>query len=208
VKPENVRFFDSAAEFRGWLADNHATAPFQWIGFYKKAAGPRTSLTYDDAVGEALCFGWIDGQLHGIDELANTIRFSPRRRGSNWSKPNIQRVGELTRAGRMHSAGMRAFDARREPTPGAYTYETRPADLPPELEEVFRAQPAAWEFWRAQTSSYRRSMTWWVVSAKRDETRHRRLAALIAESAAEHKISDIDLPKLGPPAARAEASNG
>ena len=198
MKPENIRFFDSASNFRAWLESNHAAVPDQWIGFYKKAAGRRDAMTYDEAVVEALCFGWIDGQLHGVDELTNTIRFSPRRPGSNWSASNIQRVGELTQAERMRPAGLRAFEARREPPPGAYSYETRPADLPPELADVFRGNPGAWQFWRAQTPSYRKSMTWWVVSAKRDETRQRRLAALIVESAAQHKISDIDLPKLGP----------
>ena len=197
MKPENVRFFDSAADFRAWLEANHDSAPFQWVGFYKKGAG-RTALTYDDAVLEALCFGWIDGQTNRVDDLSVTTRFSPRRPGSNWSELNIARVKELRGAGRMHPAGLRAFEARREPTPGAYRYETRPADLPLELAEVFRAQPAAWDFWRQQTPSYRKSMTWWVVNAKREETRLRRLAALIAESAAGHKISDIDLPKLTP----------
>ena len=207
MKPENVRFFDSAAEFRAWLAENHADEPFQWVGFYKKAAGPR-GLIYDDAVIEALCFGWIDGQTNRVDDLRITTRFSPRRPGSNWSELNITRVKELTQAGRMHPAGLRAFEARREREPGAYTYETRPADLPSELEEIFRAQPAAWEFWRAQTPSYRKSMTWWVVSAKREETRLRRLAALIDESAAGTRISEINLPKLGQLQAAGRASNG
>ena len=195
MKPENVRFFDSTAEFRAWLADNHAAAPFQWVGFYKKAAGPR-GLSYDEAVLEALCFGWIDGQTNRVDDLRITIRFSPRRPDSNWSELNIRRVKELRRAGRLHSPGLRAFEARREAEPGAYTYETRPADLPSELEEVFRAEPAAWEFWRQQTPSYRKSMTWWVVSAKRDDTRERRLAVLIDEHAAGRRIDLLNLPKV------------
>jgi uncharacterized protein YdeI (YjbR/CyaY-like superfamily) len=198
VKPENVRFFESAADFREWLGANHDKSPFQWIGFWKKAAGPRSGLTYDEAVGEALCFGWIDGQLHGIDERSNTIRFSPRRPGSNWSQLNIARVEELKRAGRMHPAGLAAFAARREPEPGAYTYETRPADLPDDLSAIFRKNKAAWEFWRAQTPGYRKSMTWWVVQGKQEQTRLRRLDALIAESAKGIKISDLNLPKLGP----------
>jgi uncharacterized protein YdeI (YjbR/CyaY-like superfamily) len=207
VKPENIRFFGSAAEFRAWLDANHAAAPFQWVGFYKKSAGPR-GMTYDEAVIEALCFGWIDGQSNRVDDLSITVRFSPRRPASNWSELNIARVKELQRAGRMHPAGMRVFEARRETGPGAYTYETRPPDLPPELAEVFRAHPAAWEFWRGQTPSYRKSMTWWVVSAKRDETRLRRLAALIDESAARRKISEINLPKLAPTVPAGRASGG
>jgi len=207
VKPENVRFFDSDTEFRTWLADNHASAPFQWIGFYKKAAGPR-GLGYDEAVREALCFGWIDGQTNRIDDLSITIRFSPRRPDSHWSASNIQRVSELASRGLMQPAGLRAFEIRRPPEPGGYPYETRPEDLPEHLEQVFRAKPAAWEFWRVQTPSYRKSMTWWVVSAKRDDTRLRRLAALIDESAAARRISELNLPKLGPPVAAGRASSG
>ncbi len=207
MKPENVSFFDSAPEFRAWLADNHAAAPFQWVGFYKKAAGPR-GLSYDEAVREALCFGWIDGQANRVDDLRITVRFSPRRPGSNWSASNIQRMSELTRSGLMQPAGLRAFEARRPPEPDGYSYETRPEDLPEHLEQVFRASPTAWQFWRGQTPSYRKSMTWWVVSAKRDDTRLRRLAALIDESAAGRKISEVNLPKLSPPAPAGRASNG
>ena len=195
MKPENIRFFDSAADFRAWLQASHDAAQAQWVGFYKKAAGPR-GMTYDEAVGEALCFGWIDGQTNRVDDLSVTTRFSPRRPTSNWSEANIARVKELTGAGRMHPAGLRAFEARRPPAGGAYTYETRPADLPAELAAIFSAQPAAWEFWRAQTPSYRKSMIWWVVSAKQESTRLRRLEALIAESVAQRRIDELHLPRL------------
>ena len=198
MKPENVRFFKSAADFRKWLEANHDKAPFQWLGFWKKAAGPRAGVTYDEAVVEALCFGWIDGQTNRVDDLSVTTRFSPRRAGSNWSTTNIKLVGELTKAGRMHPAGTRAFEARKEPEPGAYTYETRPADLPDDLAAIFRKNKGAWEFWRGQTPGYRKSMTWWVVSAKQEQTRLRRLDALIAESAEGIKIDDLHLPKLSP----------
>ena len=196
MKPENVRFFDSAAEFRRWLAANHDKAPFQWIGFWKKSAGPRTSLTYDEAVEEALCFGWIDGQTNRLDDLSVTIRFSPRRPASNWSESNHQRVARLIASGRMQPPGLRAYEARSAIKLGEYTYETRPADLPPELEEVFRTNPAAWEFYAAQTPSYRKQMTWYVVSAKRQETRLRRLAAVMHESAAGRRIDLLNTPKL------------
>jgi uncharacterized protein YdeI (YjbR/CyaY-like superfamily) len=197
VKPENVRFFNSAADFREWLAENHDKVPFQWIGFWKKASG-KTGMSYDEAVLEALSFGWIDGQTNRVDEDAVTTRFSPRRPGSNWSQLNIARVGELTAAGRMHPAGLAAFVARRKPDPGVYTSETRPADLPDDLAAVFRRNKPAWDFWRAQTPGYRKSMTWWVVQAKQQGTRLRRLDALIAESAKGIKINDLKLPKLGP----------
>jgi uncharacterized protein YdeI (YjbR/CyaY-like superfamily) len=195
VKPENVRFFDSTADFRAWLETNHGSTAFQWIGFYKKGAA-RPGLTYDDAVGEALCFGWIDGQTARVDDLSTTTRFSPRRAGSNWSRANVGRANELIASGRMHPAGRRAFDARREPTPGELTYETRPADLPGPYAATFRCDAVAWAFWNAQRASYRKSMTWWVLSAKREDTRQRRLEALVAESAAGRVIDQLHLPKL------------
>ncbi len=197
MKPENIRFFESVAEFRNWLEVNHDKAAAQWIGFWKKGAGKR-GMTYDEAVVEALCFGWIDGQTNRVDELAVTTRFSPRRPGSHWSQLNIARVEELTRAGRMHPAGIKAFQARRDPEPGVYTYETRPADLPDDLSAILRRNNAAWEFWRAQPPGYRKTMTWWVVQAKQEQTRLRRLDALIAESAKGIKIDDLHLPKVKP----------
>ena len=197
MKPENTRFFASAADFRSWLEQNHGSAPQQWVGFHKKASG-RSGLSYDDAVIEALCFGWIDGQTNSVDALSVTTRFSPRRAGSNWSQLNIRRAEELIASGRMHPAGRRAFDARREPAPGEYTYETRPPDLPEPYASVFRGDHVAWRFWSRQRPGYRRSMTWWVLSAKREETRLRRLDALIAESAAARTIDELHLPKLGP----------
>jgi uncharacterized protein YdeI (YjbR/CyaY-like superfamily) len=197
VKPENIRFFETSADFRNWLAVNHDKAPFQWIGFYKKVSG-KTAMTYDEAVEESLCWGWIDGQTNRVDDEAVTTRFSPRRSGrSNWSAVNIAKVEALAEAGRMQPAGIAAFDARREPEPGAYTYETRPPDLPDEYASIVRRNEKAWRFYSSQTASYRRSMTWWVVSAKREDTRIRRLEALVAESEAERKIDELNMPKLG-----------
>ena len=111
MKPENIRFFDSQAKFRRWLETNHDKTPFQWVGFWKKAAG-RKGLTYDEAVLEALCVGWIDGQTNRVDDLSVTVRFSPRTSRSNWSELNIKRVKDLNKAGQMRPAGMRAFEAR------------------------------------------------------------------------------------------------
>ncbi len=197
MKPENIRFFDSVGDFRKWLEKNHDKAPFQWVGFWKKGAG-KSGMSYDEAVLESLCFGWIDGQTNRVDDLAVTTRFSPRTARSNWSLLNIARVAELTEAGKMHPAGLAAFEARRAPEPGVYTYETRPADLPDDMSAIFRKNKAAWEFWRGQTPGYRKSMTWWVVQAKQEQTRLRRLDALIAESAKGIKIDDLHLPKVKP----------
>lgn len=195
MKPENIRFFKSAAEFRRWLEQNHDKAAFQWIGFWKKGSG-KTGMSYDEAVLESLCFGWIDGQTNRVDDLAVTTRFSPRSTRSNWSQLNISRVAELTKAGKMHPAGIAAFQKRREPQPGVYAYETRPADLPDDMSAIFRRNKPAWEFWRAQTPGYRKAMTWWVVQAKQEQTRLRRLDALISESASGIKIDDLHLPKV------------
>jgi uncharacterized protein YdeI (YjbR/CyaY-like superfamily) len=164
------------------------------VGFYKKASG-RGGLSYADAVNEALCFGWIDGQTNRVDDDSVTVRFTPRRPGSNWSEVNIARARALIDAGRMHAAGLRAFEARETQSKAEYTYETRPDELPTELESVFRENAAGWEFWSAQPQGYRRSMIWWVVSGKRDETRRRRLDALIAESASGRRIDPLKMPK-------------
>jgi uncharacterized protein YdeI (YjbR/CyaY-like superfamily) len=195
VKPENVRFFRSVAEFHKWLEANHDKQTQLWIGFWKKGSG-KTGMTYDEAVLESLCFGWIDGQTNRVDDQAVTTRFSPRNARSNWSQLNIARVEELTKHGRMHAAGLAAFKKRRPPEPGTYTYETRPADLPDDLSAIFRKNKSAWQFWRAQLPGYRKSMTWWVVQAKQEQTRLRRLDALIAESAKGIKIDDLHLPKV------------
>ncbi len=192
----DAHFFASVVEFRSWLEQHHESATEAWIGFWKKASG-RGGLTYAESVDEGLCFGWIDGLTRTIDAERYAIRFTPRRKGSNWSEVNIRRVAELTAEGRMTAAGQRAFELRRPPAPGTYTYETRPADLPDEYAGIFRRNDAAWQFWSAQRASYRKSMTWWVVQAKRDDTRLRRLDALIAESAAGRVIDELNMPKLG-----------
>jgi uncharacterized protein YdeI (YjbR/CyaY-like superfamily) len=111
MEPHDVEIFSTAAEFRAWLEENHATATEQWVGYYKRGV-PKTSMTYAEGVDEALCFGWIDGQARRISDEVSSIRFSPRRKGSNWSAVNIAKVARLTEAGRMHPAGMRAFEAR------------------------------------------------------------------------------------------------
>jgi uncharacterized protein YdeI (YjbR/CyaY-like superfamily) len=196
VKPEEALFFESAADFRQWLEDNHASRQELWVGYHRKKSG-RTGMTYPEAVDEALAYGWIDGQLRSLNETSYAHRYTPRLPGSNWSLANVRRIGELMAEGRMHPAGVRAFEERPPADTGVYSYENRPADLPDELASVFRQNPAAWRFFLDQTASYRRSMTWWVVSAKQESTRLRRLVALIDESAAGHRIDDLHLPRVG-----------
>lgn len=181
-------FFATAAEFRRWLAEHHESARELWVGYYKKTSG-RPSLTWPESVDEALCFGWIDGIRKSLGADAYVIRFTPRKPGSTWSRVNLRRIDALVREGRMHSAGLRVYEGRDERKSGLYSFEQREAATlrPRELRE-FRANAAAWQFFEAQPPGYRKTAVWWIVSAKRPETRVRRLAALIADSAAERRI--------------------
>ena len=185
--PKRIEIFPSAAEFRDWLEANHATAADVWIGYYKKGVA-MASVSYPESVDEALSFGWIDGITRRIDDEVYATRFTPRRKRSNWSAVNVARVGELTAAGRMHPAGVSAFEARTADKTGVYSYENRPADLPAEYRRQLEANGRASSWWQAQTPGYRRVATWWVVSAKREATRERRMATLIADCAAGRMI--------------------
>ena len=185
--PTEVTIFPTSDEFRAWLEANHDSATELWVGFHKKGAS-RTSMTYKESVDEGLCFGWIDGITRRIDEEVYTIRFTPRTKRSTWSAVNVARIGELISAGRAHPAGIRAFEARTQDNTGIYSYENRPADLPDAYLELLKTNEAAWSWWRAQRPGYRRVATWWVVSAKQEATRVRRLATLIEDCAAGRMI--------------------
>lgn len=176
-------FFATPAAFRAWLEEHHGTSRELLVGFHKRGSGT-PSITWPEAVDEALCFGWIDGIRRSIDGTSYTIRFTPRQRRSTWSAVNIERAKELERLGRMRPAGRAAFEARADDRSAIYSYEQRRnAKLDPGQERQFRADKRAWEFFEAQAPSYRKAATWWVVSAKRDETKARRLASLIDHSA-------------------------
>jgi uncharacterized protein YdeI (YjbR/CyaY-like superfamily) len=181
-------FFDSPGAFYDWLAAHHDTAGELWVGYYKKATG-RPSLTWPESVDQALCFGWIDGIRKRIDDERYTIRFTPRRPGSNWSEINIRRAGELIELGLMQPAGLAAFAARDEEKSRQYAYEARRQPLADEYEAQLRDNKAAWDFWEAQPPSYRQAATHWVMSAKREETRQKRLATLIADSEAGRRLA-------------------
>jgi uncharacterized protein YdeI (YjbR/CyaY-like superfamily) len=177
-------YFSSPEEFRAWLEQNHESATEVWIGYWKKHTG-KPSLTWSQAVDEALCFGWIDGVLRRVDDERHVQRFTPRKPASNWSAVNIAKVERLRAEGRMRPAGEAAFALRRDEKSGVYSYEQRHlAAFEPEQEERFRANGPAWEYWSAAPAGYRKMATWWVVSAKRPETREKRLETLIEESAA------------------------
>ncbi|HME06721.1 MAG TPA: YdeI/OmpD-associated family protein [Bryobacteraceae bacterium] len=176
-------FFATPAKFRAWLAKQHNKATEQWVGFHKKHTA-KPSITWPEAVDVALCYGWIDGVRYKIDEVSYKIRFTPRKPGSNWSSINVKRVEELTKLGLMAPAGLKAFSNIREGKSGIYAYEQRSeAKLDDGFERQFRANSAAWEFFQAQPPWYRRTATYWVISAKRPETREKRLAELILDSA-------------------------
>ena len=175
-------FFRAPADLRKWFRKNHATATELWIGFYKVGSG-KPSVTWPQAVDEALCCGWIDGIRKTVDEESYKIRFTPRRPRSVWSAVNIKRVRALSDEKRMLPAGRKAFAARRENKSGIYSYEQRPQDLPEPYLGAMKRHKAAWTFFAAQPPSYRKVMTWFILSAKREETRQQRLEKLIEVSA-------------------------
>ena len=182
-KPRDVIFFESPEELRDWLDAHHETADELWVGYHRKATG-RPTVSWPQAVDEALCVGWIDGVRYRLDEERHAQRFTPRRKGSIWSAINTKRAGELIAEGRMRPAGKRAFEARSPEKTAIYSYEREAAAFTKEQQARFEADTAAWAFFQAQAPSYRRSITHWVSSAKRDETRERRFEKLLEDSRA------------------------
>jgi uncharacterized protein YdeI (YjbR/CyaY-like superfamily) len=196
VTPGNrkPRFFVTPEDFRSWLEGHHANATEVLVGFHKKGTG-RPTLTWTESVREALCFGWIDGIRRSLDDERYTIRFTPRRPGSIWSARNVSHVEELIREGRMTAAGLAAYEARRPERTGIYSFEQRQAARLDKAQEAeFRASPEAWAFFESQPPSYRQVAVYWVVSAKRPETRARRLAKLIEDSAAGRRLAQLAPP--------------
>lgn len=180
---DEVLLFATPARLRAWFEANHETATDAFIGYFRKNVG-KPSTTWAQAVDEALCFGWIDGITFRVDDEVTANRFTPRRKGSSWSAVNIAKVAELRAAGRMHPAGIRAFEARDRRKDQGYSYERPPQELPPELLARFEADADAWGHWLGETPSYRRTAIHWVMEAKRPETRERRFATLLEESRA------------------------
>lgn len=175
-------FFATQSEFRAWLEENHDKSQEFWVGYYKKGSG-KPSITWPESVDEALCFGWIDGIRKSIDDTSYMIRFTPRRARSIWSAVNIKRVKELIELGLMRPTGLKAFEGLAEERAAIYAYEQRTAsELGDDFEQQFRANEKAWDFFQTQPASYRKTAIWWVVSAKKEETRLKRLATLIQDS--------------------------
>jgi uncharacterized protein YdeI (YjbR/CyaY-like superfamily) len=173
-----VIFFKSPVELREWLEENHDKATELYVGFYKKSSG-HIGITYPQALDEALSFGWIDGVRRSIDDTSYTIRFTPRKPRSIWSLVNIKRANELADLGLMGPPGLKAFNERDKSRSKLYSYEREVAELGDAYEKRFRANKKAWDFFQAQPPSYRKTATWWAMSARREESRLNRLAALI-----------------------------
>jgi uncharacterized protein YdeI (YjbR/CyaY-like superfamily) len=181
------KFFRSSDQLREWLRKHHASRAELWVGLYKKGSG-RPSITWPELVDQLLCFGWIDGVRKSVDEDSYANRVTPRRRGSTWSAINLKRVAELIELGLMEPAGRAVFDARDEAKTNRYSFERDNVSFAPEHETVFRKNRKAWRFFESQPPGYRRTATWWVMSAKREETQRRRLDVLISDSANGRRI--------------------
>jgi uncharacterized protein YdeI (YjbR/CyaY-like superfamily) len=187
-------FFSSPAAWRAWLQEHHAKSQELWVGFYKKSSG-KPSITWPESVDGALCFGWIDGLRKSVDQISYTIRFTPRKPTSTWSAVNIKRVGELTKLGLMQPAGLKAFQKRKGARSEIYSYEQRKGvKLSEAYKKQFRANESAWKFFQAQPPWYRRTASWWVISAKKEETRRKRLSRLIEDSEHARSIPPLTRP--------------
>lgn len=182
-------FFPTPADFRRWLAKNHNTAPELWVGFHKTSTG-KPSITWPESVAEALCYGWIDGIRKTVNADSYMIRFTPRHKRSNWSAVNIRTVERLIAERRMKPAGLTAFKARDESKSEVYSFENR-KELDPAYVKKIRANRKAWAFFESQPPGYRRTAGHWVMSAKREATRLKRLATLIDDSARGERIGPL-----------------
>lgn len=175
------KFFSSPEQFREWLEQNHDRTDELFLGFHKKSSGKK-SITYAEALDEALCFGWIDGVRKKLNETSYIQRFTPRKPRSIWSNINVRHVERLKKDERMHAAGLEAY-ARRDPKrTGIYSFENRPRELSPAYEKIFRQNASAWNFFQEQPPSYKRLMIFRTMSAKKEETQLRRLKQLIESS--------------------------
>jgi uncharacterized protein YdeI (YjbR/CyaY-like superfamily) len=186
-------FFSTQADFRKWLSKNYDKADELWVGYYKKDTGI-PSIDWPQSVDEALCFGWIDGIRKSVDKKSYKIRFTPRRPKSNWSAINIARVKELTKLGLMQPSGLDAFSKRDERKSEVYSFERKDVTLDKKYESEFRKNKGAWTFFSSAPPSYQKPAMWWVMSAKQEETRLKRLTQLIQDSAAGLKIKQLRRP--------------
>jgi uncharacterized protein YdeI (YjbR/CyaY-like superfamily) len=193
IVSQEPTFFPTEGDFRSWLEANHEAAPELLVGFWKKGTG-KPSIDWPQARDQALCFGWIDGIRKSLGEEAYTIRFTPRRKGSIWSKVNVARYEALTASGQMTDAGVRAYEENKHKS-GLYSYENEQKELTAEEQKQLRRNKLAWSDWEKRPRGYRKVVLHWITSAKRPETRAKRLAALIEVSAKGEKIPGYDWTK-------------
>ncbi len=194
----DAHFFRDADAFTEWLATHHLSKDEAWVLFHKKGSG-RASQTWSEAVDVALCFGWIDGLRKSVDSDSYRVRFTPRKPDSVWSAVNVQKVEALLLLGKMRPEGIELFNSRKDAR--GYSSETRKMDLHPEYEQRFRGDQAAWAAFEKFAPSYRRDAVWWVMSAKKEETRMRRLGVLISLSAEGQRVPALS-PRTARPAAQ------
>lgn len=181
-------FFTGPEEFRGWLENYHDKAVELWVGFYKKVKGKPNQFDYPGSVEIALCYGWIDGLTKSVDSYSYKVRFTPRKPNSNWSLINIKRVEELKLAGLMQAAGLAAYERRKPEKTGIYSFERNAAILTVELEAELKENKQAWQYFSSRSTSYKKTCLHWIMSAKQETTRNKRLRVLIQNSAAGLKI--------------------
>ena len=194
ITRKDAKFFRDSNAFRAWLAKNGATAKALWVGYWKKTSGKK-GISYEEAVRAALSYGWIDGHGMGIDAESHANRYTPRKPGSIWSVSNLKRIKELKKAGLMRKAGIAAFENRDKKKTGLYSFEQGTVNLDAATERTIRKHPAAWKFFRAQAPSYQRVATWWIISAKKPETKTSRITALIRDSEAGRRLKQFVSPK-------------
>lgn len=189
-------FFKTPLDFRKWLEKNHDKETELFVGFYKTGSG-RQSITWPESVDQALCFGWIDGVRKSIDEESYMIRFTPRKKNSIWSAVNTRKIEELKEKGLMMPAGLEAFRHRKEERSSVYSFENKDKGLDADSVKKFKANKKAWDFFQAQAPSYIRAASWWVVSAKKEETKSKRLQQLIEDSLKGKRLAMLSRPSPG-----------
>lgn len=187
------QFFPTRHAFRQWLEHHHQTERELVVGFHRRDSG-RPSLTWPESVEEALCFGWIDGVRHKLDDDRYTIRFTPRKPTSIWSRKNLATMERLLAERRVAPLGRRTYESRDKNKTNRYSFERDSTSFTPQQELAFRKNAKAWKFWEAQVPSYRKPATWWVVSAKQEATREKRLRTLINCSTKGLKIPPLRRP--------------
>lgn len=191
---DKITFFKSQPDFRKWLSKNYNKAVELLVGYYKVGTG-RKSISYKESVDEALCFGWIDGVRKSLGDESYMIRFTPRRQGSIWSRVNINRATELEKLGLMKPSGLKIFHSFDKKKTNRYSFEQKVVKLNSDYEKQFKANKKAWQYFQSMPPSYQKPATWWVISAKQEETRLRRLNTLIEDSEAERKIKVLTLER-------------